>query len=166
MEIQDLMLKFPHLPEKIFQKLDSKSLFKCKEVARSWQNIIDGKNYPWLRIVNIPTMLKEKHSYLHLAAKTGQIEVFQTALNQEEDKNIKNGVGETPFHLACANGCFRIVQLLLKTTFSIDINAKTNSGYTAFHYACLSGHSGVVKILLRSILKIASSSTRILTTSE
>ena len=113
MEIQDLMLRCPHLPERIFQKLEYKSLFKCREVARSWQNIIDRRNYPWLGIVNIPTILKERNSYLHLAAETGQIEAFKIALNQEEDVNIKNGHGETLFHIACANGSITIVQLLL-----------------------------------------------------
>ena len=113
MEIQDLMLRCPHLPERTFQKLEQKSLFRCREVARSWQNIIDRRNYPWLRIVNIPTILKERNSYLHLAAETGQIEAFKIALNQEEDANIKNGHDETPFHIACANGSILIVQLLL-----------------------------------------------------
>ena len=48
MKMEELMLKFPHLPEKLFQKLDSKSLFKCKEVARSWENIIGGSKSVWL----------------------------------------------------------------------------------------------------------------------
>ena len=61
MKIQDLMVRFPHLPEKIFQKLDCEGLFKCRKVARSWLNIIDERNYPWLRIVNIPTILKKRH---------------------------------------------------------------------------------------------------------
>ena len=125
MKIQDLIIRFPHLPENIFQKLGSESLFKIREVTRCWQNIIDGRNYPWLRIVNIPTILKERNSYLHLAAKTGQIEGFKTALNQEEDKNIKNELGQTSFHLACVNCRPKIVNLLMKSTdFEIDFNAK------------------------------------------
>ena len=165
------MLRFPHLPEQIFQKLDDESLFKCREVQRSWQNIIDGRNYPWLRIVNIPTKLNGRiscqfdvvkifienaNTYLHLAAKTGQIEAFKTAFNEEEDKNIKNGDGETPFHLACQSGCLEIVQLLLenaeksKNNHGIDLNAKTNFGITAFYYACMSGHFDVVKMLMKN----------------
>ena len=143
------MLRFPHLPEQIFQKLDDESLSKCREVTRSWQNIIDGRNYPWLRIVNIPTILKERNSYLHLAAKTGQIEAFKTAFNEEEDKNIKNGVGETPFYLACYGGCLKIVQLLLKN-HDIDLNDQTNFGLTPFYYACMSGHFDVVKMLMKN----------------
>ena len=75
------MLKFPHLPEKIFQKLDIKSLSKCREVSRSWVNIIDERNYSWLRVVNIPTILNRGNTYLHLAAAAGQIEALKIALN-------------------------------------------------------------------------------------
>ena len=91
MQMQDLMLKFPHLPEQIFQKLDNESLFKSREVSESWKNVIDGRNYPWLRIVNIPRMLK--NTYLRLAAKYGQIEAFKEAFGEEEEKNIKCELG-------------------------------------------------------------------------
>ena len=153
LKIQDLMLKFPHLPEKVFQKLDSESLFKSREVERCWQNIIDGKNYPWLRIVNIPTLLKARNSYAHHAAETGQIEEFKTAFNKEEDKNLKNEFGETPIHVACKNGRFKIVQLILKNTdMKINVNAKdeTNFGHTALDLACIRGHSDVIKILMEN----------------
>ena len=90
MKIQVLLPKFPHLPEKIFKKLNRESLFKCRQVARSWKNIVDGRNYQWLRIVNIPTILKERNTYIHLAAQTGPIQAFKTAFHQEEDKNIRN----------------------------------------------------------------------------
>ena len=151
-KLQDLMHRFPHLPEKIFQKLDSKNLFKSREVERTWKNTIDGRDYAWLRIVNIPTILKKRNSYLHLAAETGQIEAFKTSLKQEEDENIKNERGETPFFLACKNGHFRIVQFLLKNTdLKIDCNAKAKwRCVTAFHMACQLGHLDVVKILLEN----------------
>ena len=150
--MQDLILKFPHLPEKILQKLDSESLFKCREVSRPWQNIIDGRNYPWLRTVNIPTILKERNSYLHLASATGQIEAFEIALNQEGDVNIKNEHDETSFHLACKNGHFKIVQFLIKNAdLEIDFNAKENfRGHTGFHLACQQGHLDVVKIIVEN----------------
>ena len=149
MKMQDLILKYPHLHEKILQKLNCASLFKCREVSRYLQNIIDGRNYPWLRIVNIPTILKERNSYINLAAATSQIEAFKTAL---EDVNIKNQSEETAFHLACNNGDLNIVQLLLKNTdLEIDFNAKEKcQGFTAFHFACKQGHFDVVKVLVEN----------------
>ena len=110
-EMGILIHRFPHLSEQIFQKLNNESLFKAREVARSWQNTINGRNYPLLRIVNIPTF---RNTYVHLLAETGQIQAFKIAFSEEEDKNVKDDFGETPFHIACANGRFEIVQLLLE----------------------------------------------------
>ena len=149
------MLKFPHLPEKIFQKLNNESLFRCREVARSWQNVVNGRNYPWLHIVNIPKKLNYGNTYPHLAAKTGQIEVFETAINDEEDKNTKNDYDETTFHLACLWGRYKIVEFLLRNHdlefnmkrgdnyHGIDLNAKTKGAETAFYLAFIHGHSDV-----------------------
>ena len=148
-----LMLRFPHLPEKIFQKLNNKSLFKSREVARSWQDLIDRRKYPWLRIVNIPTILEYRNTYLHLAAETGQIEAFQTAFSEQKDKNIVKKFGQTPFHLACMNGRFEIVQFLLKNSdLEFNVNAKEMMGNTPFILACWQGSSHVVKILMENAL--------------
>ena len=107
--------------------------------------MIDERNYPWLCIVNIPTILSRKNTYLHLAAKTGQTKAFKTARNEEEDKTIKNELGETFFHLVCKNGRLNIVHLLLKNiamtdNYDINLNTKTKKGNTAFHKACELGH--------------------------
>jgi ankyrin repeat protein len=151
MKMEGLMLRFPHLPDQIFQKLNNESLFKCREVSSSWQNTIDGKNYPWLRIVNIPTILQNKISYHHLAVETGQIEAFKTAFREEEDKNIKNYHGATSFQLACMNGCFKMVEFLLKNTnLEFNVDAKDDLGNTAFVLACYKGHSNVVMILMEN----------------
>ena len=112
----------------MFQKLDDESLFKCREVTKSWQDIIDERNYPWLRIVTIPTILNDGNTYLHLAAAKGQIEAFKTAFSEEEDKNIKNEHGQTSFHLACMHGHFEIVQVLLEN-IDPEINIKAEDSH-------------------------------------
>ena len=65
--------------------------------------------------MNIPTILKNGNTYLHLAAKTGQIEAYKETLNEEEDKNIRNECDEIAFNIACKNGGIQIVHLLLKS---------------------------------------------------
>ena len=152
MKMQDLMVRFTHLPEQIFNKLDDESLFKCREVAKLWQNLINGRNYPWLRIVNIPTILKKQNNYLHLAAKTGQIQALKKAIWETKDKNIKNECNETSFHLACKNGRTDVVKIFFENAakFGIDLNITAKLGWTAFHDACNKGHSDVVKIFMES----------------
>ena len=59
-----LIERFPHIAEQIFEQLDNKSLSKCREVNKVWKNFIDERNYPWIRIVKIPTVLtKGKFKY-------------------------------------------------------------------------------------------------------
>ena len=169
MKIQDLILKFPHLPEQIFQKLDNESLSKSREVSKFWKNVIDGKNCSWLRIVNIPTILNNGNTYLHLGAKTGQIEAYKNALAGEEDKYIRNEFNETSFLLACKNGRFQIVQLacqsgksdenkiLMENTcsFNIGLNRRDKYWMTGFHWACDKGYFEVVKILIGNAVSLS-----------
>ena len=69
-----------HIAENIFEQLDEKSLSNCREVAKSWQNCIDRRNLVWIRIVNVPKILKDGDTYLHIAAKTGQVKVYNSVL--------------------------------------------------------------------------------------
>jgi hypothetical protein len=69
-----------HIAENIFEQLDEKSLSNCREVAKSWQNCIDRRNLVWIRIVNVPKILQNGDTYLHIAAKTGQIKVYNSIL--------------------------------------------------------------------------------------
>ena len=78
--MKDLFLRFPHLMEQILQKLDNESLVKSREVAGIWQEFIDHKTYPWIRIVRIPAILNEDNTYLHLAAVHNQIDMFEVIL--------------------------------------------------------------------------------------
>ena len=156
--MKDLILRFPHLAEQIFQQLDNKSLAKCREIERLWQKFIDERNYPWLRIVNIPTILHYRNTYMHLAAQWGQTDMFEMILDKEENKNAKNCYGETAFIAACHKGHMNIALILLKKCdeLKIDLNVKDDSGWTAFHEACCRGHSEIAEVIIKksSELKI------------
>ena len=125
----DLIPRFSHLMEQILQKLDNKGLAKSREVARSWQNVIDVKNYLWLRIVKIPTLLNESNSYLHLAAKHCQIDGLKVILDSEADKNLVNDNCYTPF---------------------LDLRRKTRNGFTPFLLACIRGNSQLVESIMKT----------------
>ena len=155
--MRDFILRFPHLAEKIFQQLDDEDLARSREVERLWQKFIDERNYPWLRIVNIPTILRYGDTYLHLAADCGQTDMFEVILHDEDNKNPKNDMGETPFLVACSHGYLKIASILLKKheELGIDLNFKDNVwGRTAFHIACYNGHSEIAEMLMKNSSKL------------
>ena len=67
---------------------------------------------------------------MHLAAQTGQIELFEEMLNEEKDKDPKTNSGHTPFHTACEFGQTQIAAMLIRNSalWKIDLNSKV--GYT------------------------------------
>ena len=166
LEMNNFILRFPHLIEQILQKMDSKGLAKSREVATIWQKFIDTRMYQWLRIVQIPTILKRGNTYMHLVADYGQIDVFTVILDREADKNfennksdelkidfsVKNSCGNTAFHTACIGGKYKIAELMMKNSdnLKININEKNLYSKTAFAYACQNGHLEIVEMLMKN----------------
>lgn len=142
--------------EQILQKLDNEGLAKSREVTRLLQTFIDTKIYPWLRIVKIPTVLNEGNTYLHLAAKHGQIDLFKVILDRETDKDLMNNSGFTPFLFTCLSGHVNIAKMLIKKSceLKIDLRRKNRYGDTAFHLACIGGKSELAELIMKNSVKL------------
>ena len=140
-----VLLRFPHLAEQTLQKLDNEGLAKSREVEQFWQRFIDKRDYPWLRIVNIPTLLVNGNSYLHLAAEHGQINLFEMTFGGEDKIIPKN-------NLTRGKRRMNIVSMSLKKSLevAIDLNRRNKSGLTPFHLACKHGHSEIAETLMNN----------------
>ena len=155
-DINEIMLRFPHMMEQLLQKLDNEGLAKSREVTKTWQKFIDRKMYPWLRIVNIPTILSNGNTYLHLAAEHGQIDMFKVILDSESDKNVMNRNGSTSFHIACWSGRVNIAEMLIHKSdeLKIDLRRKNSNGNTALHLACIKGKSELAELIMKNSDKL------------
>ena len=49
--MEEVLARFPHLGDKIFQNLDSYSLIRCKEASRTWGNFMKVEKSCYLRII-------------------------------------------------------------------------------------------------------------------
>ena len=145
-----VLLRFPHLAKQIFQKLDKEGLAKSRKVERFWQKYIDERNYLWHLIVNIPTVLANGNTYLHLAAEHGQIDVFEMIINEDNNKDPINDLAQTPYLIACGKGRVNIASMLMKKSLelNIDLNQSDNGGRTALHLACQEGCSGIAEMIV------------------
>ena len=94
------------------------------------------------------------NTYLHLAAKTGQLEVFETILSDENiEKSPKNQNDSTPLHLACEYGQTNIVaEMLLKK--STHFKATDKYGWTAFHIACRNDQVNVAWLIMKNSVRV------------
>ena len=159
--MEEIFQRFSHLAEQIFQNLKNEGLAKCREGGRFWQNFIDERNYPWIRIVNIPTILPHGWTYLHLAVRNGQIDMVEKIMkNSVEfgiDLNAKDSdLGLTAFHHACALGKVSIAELFIlnHVQLNIELNTKCNIDGTPFFMPAFLVKQKLLKFWLR-ILKLS-----------
>ena len=134
--MEEVFLRFPHLAESLYENLDDQNLSKCREVGQSWKSFIDDNNLLWIRIKkkyplqNKSTAKEEENkpikncgnfctSDLHLAALTGQTEIFKILLEETFicKKNLETpsfDLGVTPFHLAAKKGRLEICRVIVE----------------------------------------------------
>ena len=137
--MEEVLLRFSHLAESIFEELDNQNLSKCLEVGHSWNSFIDYNNLLWIRIKKKYPLQNEAHikpidkykttinsenyctTDLHIAALTGQTEIFQFLLQRDflSKKNIipyynYYNLGMTPFHLAAEKGRLDICRVIVE----------------------------------------------------
>lgn len=79
--------------------------------------------------------------YLHIVAKTGQLEMFRRILENDEIKNPRNDNGKTPFHSCCERGHVEVAKYLIKNGNELNINLDTKDkrDRTVFHMTCRKG---------------------------
>ena len=96
--MEDVIERFPHIAKQVFEQMDNKCLTNCREVSKSWMNFIDERSFSWIRILSFPKVLRNGDTYLYLAARTGQTDIFKEIMTQEGYTNAKDRYGYRPFH--------------------------------------------------------------------
>ena len=127
--MDEVMSRFPYLMERILKIMDDKGLVKSRELSRRLQGFIDRREYPWLRIVKIPTRLKSGDTYLYLSAEYGQLGMFEWILEiesksslRESDKNLLYENSSSSFFVACRFGRVEIAKMLQKKLHELKID--------------------------------------------
>ena len=47
--MEEVLFRFSHLSEEIFDKLDNESLARCREVSKAWCTYLDGQRFLQIR---------------------------------------------------------------------------------------------------------------------
>ena len=158
--MDEAFLRFPHIPEQIFEQLDFKSLMNSRVVARSWKQFIDAREQQWYPFKNEIAEMKgqcwDGETPFHEACQNGPAGIADIIIKNSAklniDLNAKNNSGWTAFHYACYFGQSKIAEMIMKNSvkFNIELNAKDNYGSTAFHFACRNGSTTIVDMMVNN----------------
>lgn len=87
-------------------------------------------------------------SAIHLAARTGDLELLRSELQRGISPNVKDESGRTPLIEAVSGGHLSAVRLLLAS--GADVNARTRAGRTAVIEAAAQGRFSIARELVKA----------------
>ncbi|RKP09758.1 ankyrin repeat-containing domain protein [Thamnocephalis sphaerospora] len=92
-------------------------------------------------------------------ARYGETEELKELLDTRPNvlvHGLRNASGNTPLHMASANGHLEAVDFLCQRCTTVDaVNAQNGEGNTPLHWAALNGHKDVVGRLLEAGADVA-----------
>ena len=143
--------RFPGLAKEIFEQLDNQDLYKCREVSRTWCNII--KRPLWARIIqsyteNIILYESEWKLVLKKIPTENLEELAWACRNYSQYLMVESQMA--PLHLAAHHGNLSLYKKILKKFKNKDPIDK--DGNTPLWYAAAEGNFDTCEFLIESAM--------------
>ena len=153
--MDDLMLRFPHIGQQIFDKLDNVNLAKCQEVSTSWCDFINYQKNTYIKIIR--TYIPEdefKELWSPVLHKYNSETVMQLACGVQKfyndfPKKIGQKSGRRPLHYAAYSGQLSVCEYIMKNTQ--DKCPKDNDGIMPLHYAAQNNQLVVCQYIMENV---------------
>ena len=165
--MDNVLLRFPHLGEEIFKKLDEdENLAKCHQLSRTCRFFIEDQKFVWIRVIK--KLCDDQPAFIdEILMETRQLKINSDsirnmAINVRKfcKTNLSISRGQTLLHFAAMSGEEEIVKKIIKYSqlckgqkFSILTNPKDNRGRTPLHFAAKNGHLEVFKLIWKDQTK-------------
>ena len=53
--MEEVISRFPHIAEQIFEELDHYHFIQCKGIGQSWKNFMEGSKFSYIRLIKTST---------------------------------------------------------------------------------------------------------------
>ena len=88
--MEEIITRFPHLGEQIFDQLKGKDLQKCREVEESWKIFIDSQKSQWIRVIK--KHLRQPDKDWKEVAKISNVETVRNLASAVYDHYVRYGI--------------------------------------------------------------------------
>ena len=173
--LDEMMLRFPHIAQAVFEELDNKSLKKCRIASRTCCDFIDKQKFYWIRkIQNCVDMKKYQQQWNKVLKSTPTEDVKEMfeGLNIHWNMILTGKYGKSkssplhiiavqrydakwapsqwsPLHIAAEQGNLEFSKYIIEKTN--DPNPKGEYGTTALHLASHNGHQKICKLIIDNL---------------
>ena len=152
--MEEIMSRFPHLAEAVFDSLKYESLKDCKGVSRSWYNYLDEQKFFHIRSIQATVFheLGDTWKQVFKLLDTPTIMELKYAVKKvylHSHSHFKHHESLTPLHVVAETGP---EQLFMKIFEKMeDKNPKTENGETPLHIAASYGNFELCKIIIETV---------------
>ena len=146
--MDNVLLRFPHLGEQIFKKLEDSSLANCHQLSRTGRLFIEDQKFLWIRIIK--KLCDDQPTYIdRILVKINSDSIRNAANNVREFCRINLSIsrGQGLLHIAAMSGEIDIVEKILTSLYGLIPNQTDNRGRTPLHFAAINGHFEVFKLI-------------------
>ena len=177
--MEELFVRFPHLSEKIFSKLNYQSLVTCREVSKTWNDSIEVEKSSYLKIIKGYTKCSDE--LLEEILNNFKAPIILVSILNKIFSNFPKGTtqhqqyfkwGNTPLHIAAGSGHLAAYNLIMENVGDknpIGINlvpmkilgvkkpnqlrTDIHTEYTPLHLAAINGHFSICKLIIENVVE-------------
>ena len=122
--MEEVLLRFPHLSENIYDSLNHQSLAKCREVSNKWQAFLDKQKFLQIRVIKATLKIGDSWNATFKKFSTEMISELAISVKQfarmyTNDYNHK-GPELTPTHVAAGIGNLSLLEKIHERDDFID----------------------------------------------
>jgi ankyrin repeat protein len=153
--MEEVISRFPHIAEQIFEELDNYHFTQCKVISQSWKNLMEENKYSYIRLIKTITNCSKKtmkkifpkanlEDVILLASDVSEV---YDELNYEVD--VTTDPSLTLFHTAAKHGYLSVCKLIID-----GIEGKHPKNFvlkTPFHFAAENGHLSICQLIIENI---------------
>jgi hypothetical protein len=164
--MEEVLLRFPHLGQKILLSLDYQSLIKCRMVARHWKESMEVENSKYIRIIKRYTDCSDE-LLKNVLKKSGAAVVMVSVLREifglfprrtKQRHLFLTKWCNTPLHKAAKNGHSAAYELIMENVKDKNPHCQFYGStlhdvgnVTPLHLAAEEGHLKVYRLIFQNV---------------
>ena len=163
--IENILLRFPVIGQKIFKQLDNQNLTKCKEVCHSWGHFLNDETLVWLRMLQKydKNHVEFQEDWKKVTTKVPCETLKSLAIATEQfytfiSKRLE--FQHSPMHIVSERGILSLCKFIAEKNVVINpsqlllnnINDNAdNEGWTPLHIAARCDHLEIYKCIAEKL---------------
>ena len=116
--MEEIISRFSHLAEKIFEELDNYNFIQCKVISQSWENFIEGSKFAYIKLIKASTNCSQKAmKKFFLKANLEDIIRLNSDVSKVYNVLLKANVYDPSlksFHFSAQDGYLLVCQIIIQ----------------------------------------------------